>query len=203
MPPPAPILPPAHWQTQHSPLEQLLALVEVVVLVAHEIQHSPGRLLLEGAAVAAHTQPAKGGDQSSPHTGWDGTAAGASPDLPPLTLKVLGPVWDVEVLILLCRLLWLFPGTIFSSSAPFSLLAPHIGEHILDGDSGGIWEPCPPKSLHQPPSPSTIWGPWCCQQQANAALQQLTPSMTPLPGGLPALLPHPGAREGPGTPPAL
>lgn len=90
----------------HSPLEQLLVLVEVVVFVAHEIQHGPGRLLLEGAALAAHAQPAKGGDESSPHTGWEGTAAGgAPPDLPPLTLKVLGPVWDVEVLSLLCWLL--------------------------------------------------------------------------------------------------
>lgn len=50
----------------HSPLEQLFALVEVVVLITHEIQHSPGRLLLKGAALAAHAQPAKGGDESSP-----------------------------------------------------------------------------------------------------------------------------------------
>lgn len=58
---PSPISPPEPMPRPHSPLQQLLALVEVVVFIAHEVQDGSGCLLLEGAALAAHTQPAKGG----------------------------------------------------------------------------------------------------------------------------------------------
>lgn len=108
-------------------------------------------------------------------------AAGALPDSPPLAFKVFGPVRDVEVLVPLCWLLHLFPGTIFSSSVPFSLLAHHVGEHVLEGHSRGVGGAVfPHHSLHWPPNPGTAWGPWCRQHPAKATLQQLPrPRQTP------------------------
>lgn len=121
--------------------------------------------------------------RAPPGTGRGGPAAGALLDSPPLALKVLGPVRDVEVLVPLHRLLRLFPGAIFSPSAPFSLLAHHGGEHVLEGDGGRDGGAASPhRSLHQPPSPGTAQGPRCCQHPAEAGLQQLPhPWQTPHP----------------------
>jgi len=164
----------------HSPLQQLLAPVQVVAFIAHEIQHSPSCLLLKGTALTAHTQPAQRGAMRTAQA-----AAGGWGECSQLTpARSQSPWVDMG-----CR-----------SPHPVVLVAVAFSWHHLL-QPGSVCASVPPRWRTPPGRGQTRgWGSMS-QPQGQVLLEVHVPTPKPrhspvpalLPGGFPPLLPPPQA----------
>lgn len=168
----------------HSPPELLPAPGQALGFVSHQVQCCTSHLLLEGAPVPADAQAAEGGWRDTLRLGGrpkhppHSTPARTSSHSPPLAVKILGPVGDVECLVPLAGLL---PPPLGSSLGSWLLPLPadNFREDVL-ADRGPA-SPAAPREQTGLPTCQPSWG---LGPGASGTLHVLIRTQAPAEAGL-------------------